>query len=139
VTVSQWLLTLISYAVLLLLLWLGRRTDRWAAVALLAVQTLTPALATFEVGGVRIGVAIASLLLTIALVTLALLGRRWWLVLAAASQLVVLASWINQLANPETQVWAGVTFRIIIWMELMALAAFGVLEARNAPYAAERP
>lgn len=138
-TPFQWILTLLTYAVLLLLLWRGRRTDRLAAVALLVTQTATPFLAAIELEGVRIGIAGLSALLSLALIGLALTGRRWWLLAAAGVQLIAVASWIYQILDPHAQIWAAVTFRIIVWMELMALALVGVVEARRAPYAAMRP
>lgn len=134
-TASQWLLAVVTYAVLLLLLWRGRGPDRIAAVALLVTQTATPFMAVYEVEGVRVGVAGLSLLLTLTLIGLACQGRRWWLLAAAGVQLVAVSSWIYQILDPGAQVWAAVTFRIIVWMELMALAVFGLFEARFAPYA----
>lgn len=134
-TASQWLLAVVTYGVLLLLLWRGRPLDRAAAVALLVTQTATPFLAAFEVQGVRVGVAALSLLLSMTLIGLACSGRRWWLLAAAGVQLIAVASWIYQILDPTAQVWAAVTFRIIVWMELMALAVFGLFEARFAPYA----
>ncbi len=136
---TQWLLTLITYAVLLLLLWQGRRPDRWAALVLLAAQNATPLIVNVELAGVRIGLALASLCLSVALTWLALIGRRWWLLAAAGVQLIALASWIYQLLDPGAQLWAAVTFRMIVWAELMALALFGVFEARLAPYAPRSP
>ena len=131
----QWALTLITYGILLVLLWKGRIPDRLAGVALLIAQTATPLVSQLELGGIRVGVALITLLLGGALALLALFGRRWWLLAAAGVQLIALASWGYQLVNPDAQIWAAVTFRIIVWMELMALALFGVFEARLAPYA----
>jgi len=76
-----------------------------------------------------------SLALTVALVALALFGRRWWLLAAAGVQVIALASWAYQFMDPHAQIWATVTFRIIVWMELMVLAMVGLFEARLAPYA----
>lgn len=134
-TAPQWFLTFLTYAVLLLLLWRGRALDRLAALALLVSQTATPLLSGLEVFGVRLGVAGLAVFLAVSLFSLALTGRRWWLVVAAGVQLVSVASWIYQIVDPDAQVWAAVTFRLIVWMELMALAAFGVCEARYASYA----
>lgn len=134
-SILQWALTLATYATLAVLLWKGRTPERLAGVALLAAQTATPLVAHLQLGGLRIGVASVSLALTAALVALALYGRRWWLLAAAGVQLIALASWAYQALDPDAQVWAAVTFRIIVWMELMALAVFGLFEARLAPYA----
>lgn len=137
-TAAQWILTILTYALLFLLLWKGRRPDRLAAVALLVSQSATPLLAAIEIHGVRVGVAGLAVCLATALVLLALTGRRWWLLAAAGVQLVSVASWIYQILDPQAQVWAAVTFRIIVWLQLMALVVFGLFEARLAPYAQER-
>lgn len=134
-SILQWGLTLITYATLAVLLWKGRAPERLAGVALVIAQTVTPFVAHLQLGGVRIGVAAVTLGLTLALVVLAVFGRRWWLLAAAGVQLIALASWAYQFMDPNAQVWATVTFRIIVWMELMALAMFGLFEARLAPYA----
>ena len=134
-SILQWGLTLVTYATLAVLLWKGRTPERLAGVALVIAQTLTPLVAHLELGGVRIGVAGVSLGLTVALASLALFGRRWWLLAAAGVQLIALASWAYQFMDPNSQIWATVTFRIIVWMELMVLAMFGLFEARLAPYA----
>lgn len=132
----QWIIAVVSLGVLIALLWRGRGPERWAALALFATLVLAPLLAPLAVGGVRIGVAGTSLFLSLFLIGLALTGRRWWLLAAAGVQLLSVASWIYQIVDPDAQVWGAVTFRIIVWIELMALAVFGLIEARRAPYAA---
>ncbi|WP_420471478.1 hypothetical protein [Brevundimonas sp. FT23042] len=134
-SILQWGLTLVTYATLVVLLWKGRTPERLAGLALIIAQTATPLVAHLQLGGVRVGVAAVSLALAAALIALALYGRRWWLLAAAGFQLISLASWAYQFLNPDAQIWAAVTFRIIVWMELMALALFGLFEARHAPYA----
>lgn len=131
----QWVLTVITYAVLILLIWKGRGPERLAGVALFVAQTGTPLVAHFTVNGVRLGVAALSLALTASLVALALTGRRWWLIAAAGVQLIALASWGYQIIDPQAQIWGAVSFRMVVWVELMALAVFGLFEARMAPYA----
>lgn len=134
-SILQWGLTLVTYATLAVLLWKGRAPERLAGAALVIAQTLTPLVAHLQLGGVRVGVAGVSLALTVALVALALFGRRWWLLAAAGVQVIALASWAYQFMDPHAQIWATVTFRIIVWMELMVLAMAGLFEARLAPYA----
>ncbi|MBX9616050.1 MAG: hypothetical protein Q8S03_05910 [Brevundimonas sp.] len=131
----QWALTFITYAVLCVLLWKGRAPERLAGIALLIAQMGTPLIAHITVNGFRVGVAALSLMLTTSLVLLALTGRRWWLIAAAGVQLIALASWGYQLIDPYAQIWGAVSFRMVVWMELMALAVFGLFEARMAPYA----
>jgi hypothetical protein len=135
VTPLQWGLTLVSVVILGLMLWRGREIDRWAALALLGAQFATPLIAPLTHAGVRVGVAGVAIALAGALIALALRGRRWWLLAAAGVQLISVASWAYQILDPHAQVWAAVTFRIIVWMQLMVLVLFGLLEARLAPYA----
>ncbi|MDZ4322243.1 MAG: hypothetical protein U1A07_26030 [Phenylobacterium sp.] len=46
-----------------------------------------------------------------------------------------IATYLVALLNPEVQVWASVSFRIVVWVELMLIGLFGVWECRAAPYA----
>jgi hypothetical protein len=131
----QWVLTVITYVVLFLLVWKGRGPERLAGVALLMAQVGTPLIAHITVNGVRLGVAALSLMLTLSLIFLALTGRRWWLIAAAGVQLIALASWGYQIIDPQAQIWGALSFRMVVWVELMALAVFGLFEARMAPYA----
>jgi hypothetical protein len=116
-------------------LWRGRRPERIAAVAFLVAMLATPLVDGFHINGVRWGVALLTVGLFGTLVWLSLVDQRWWLIAAAGVQLLAIATYVVALVNPEVQVWASVSFRIVVWVELMLIALFGVWECRAAPYA----
>ncbi len=116
-------------------LWKGRRAERFAALAFLTAMLTTPLVDGYEIDGLRWGVALVSLSLFGALVWLSLTADRWWLMAAAGVQLLVLATYPVALFTPDGQVWASISFRIVVWIELMLIGLFGVWESRAAPYA----
>lgn len=134
-SVVQYAMTALSFVALALLLIKGRNPERLAGLALLIAMIGTPLIDHWFVGGVRVGVALLGLGLFASLFSLAMTADRWWLLAATGVQLLSLGSWLLALLKPETQLWAGVSFRMLVWAELMILACFGVWEARRAPYA----
>ncbi|WP_339873464.1 hypothetical protein [uncultured Brevundimonas sp.] len=120
-------------------LWKGRSAERIAAVAFLAALLITPLVDGFQIGGLRWGVGLLAVGLFATLVWLSLVADRWWLVAAAGVQLLSIATYLIVLLNPDIQVWASVSFRIVVWTELMMIGLFGVWECRAAPYAQPTP
>lgn len=120
-------------------LWKGRNPERIAAFAFLTAMLVTPLVDGFQIGGLRWGVSLVSISLFGALLWLSLKADRWWLIAAAGMQLLVIATYPVALLTPDGQIWATVTFRIVVWVGLMLLALFGVWESRTAPYAQPRP
>lgn len=131
----QYLLTILSFGALALLFVRGKGPERLAALALLCAMVGTPLVDDWYVEGVRLGVATLAAGLLIALLTLSLTANRWWLLAATSVQLLSIGSWLLTMARPDTQLWAGVSFRMLVWAELMILACLGVWEAQRAPYA----
>lgn len=129
----------LSFLSIGLQLWKGRTAERIAAVAFFIAMTVTPAVDQFHVGGVRWAVGLLAVGLFATLTWLSLVADRWWLTAAAGIQLLSVATYLVALLNPEVQVWASVSFRIFVWVELMLVGLFGVWEARSAPYAQPRP
>lgn len=125
----------LSIITLGLQLWKGRSAERFAAVAFLIVMLGSPLVDEFQIGGMRWGVGLLSLGLFGTLVVLSLTANRWWLMAAAGVQLLSIATFLIALLNPDVQVWASVSFRIVVWAELMLIGLFGVWECRVAPYA----
>ncbi|TPW01506.1 MAG: hypothetical protein FD125_2540 [bacterium] len=119
-------------------LWMGRRAERLAALAFLAAMLLTPLVDGLQIGGLRWGVGLVSVSLFGALVGLSLMAERWWLMAAAGVQLLTVATYPVALLTPDGQVWASITFRFVVWTQLMLIGLFGVWEARAAPYAQPR-
>lgn len=116
-------------------LWRGRSPERVAAVAFLIAMLATPLVDGLQVNGLRWGVALLAVGLFGTLVWLSLVVQRWWLVAAAGVQLLSIATYLVVLLTPDVQVWASVSFRIVVWVELMLIGLFGVWECRAAPYA----
>lgn len=129
-------LTVFSIA---LQLWKGRSAERIAAVAFLVAMLGTPLVDGLQVGGLRWGVGLLALGLFGALVWLSLTAPRWWLLAASGVQLLSIATYLVALLNPDVQLWASVSFRIVVWVELMLIGLFGVWECRAAPYAQTHP
>lgn len=120
-------------------LWKGRSAERIAALAFLAAMLSTPLVDSFQIGGLRWGVGLISISLFGALLWLSLKADRWWLMAAAGVQLLTVATYPVALLTSDGQVWANVTFRIVVWVELMLIGLFGVWEARMAAYARPGP
>lgn len=133
-SLAQLVLTVFTFLTLGLLLRFGRMAERAAGVALLVAQVGTPFVDHLHIGEFRYGVAILSCGLFATLIILALRTDRWWLIAAAGVQLLSIGLWAATLLG-DLQIWGAVTVRIVIWMQLMLLALFGIWEARAAPYA----
>ena len=129
----------LSVACIGLQLWKGRGAERIAAVAFLVALLVTPLVDDLQVGSLRWGVGLLAVGLFATLVWLSLAVERWWLVAAAGVQLLSIATYLIVLLNPDVQVWASVSFRIVVWTELMMIGLFGVWECRAAPYAQPTP
>jgi hypothetical protein len=119
-------------------LWKGRGAERIAALAFLVAMLATPLVDSLQIGGLRWGVGLLALGLFGALLWLSLATVRWWLIAAAGVQLLSIATYLVALLDPDVQVWASVSFRIVVWTELMLIGLFGVWECRAAPYAQPR-
>ena len=136
---TQFAVLFLSFVSIGLQLWQGRSAERIAAVAFLIAMGATPMVDGLELGGVRWGVGLLAIGLFGTLVWLSLTAERWWLLAAAGVQLLSIATYIVALFNPDIQVWASVSFRIVVWVELMLIGLFGVWECRTAPYARPVP
>lgn len=131
---AQHVITVFSFLTIGLLLGFGRVAERVAGVALFIAMVGTPFVDHLHFGEVRYGVAILASGLFLTLIVLALRADRWWLIAAAGVQLLSICLWAATLVG-DLEIWGAVTVRIVIWMQLMLLALFGVWEARAAPYA----
>lgn len=125
----------LSFVSIGLQLWKGRSAERIAALAFLVAMLATPLVDGLRIGGLRWGVGVLAVGLFATLVWLSLAAMRWWLIAAAGVQLLSVATYLVAVLDPGVQVWASVSFRIVVWTELMLIALFGVWECRAAPYA----
>lgn len=119
--------------VTLSLLWIfGDKIDRVAAFTLVATMLLAPLVQNFVIDNLRWVGAILAILLFLTLLGLSLKSDRWWLLAAAGCQLLAVGSYAAAIARPDSLIWAGVTVRWIVWLEIMLVGLFGVWEARAA-------
>jgi len=125
----------LSFLCIGLQLWKGRTAERIAAVAFLIAMSVTPLVDGLHVAGLRWGVGLLALGLFGTLVWLSMVADRWWLMAAAGVQLLSIATYVVVIVTPDVQVWASVSFRIVVWTQLMLIGLLGVWEARSAPYA----
>lgn len=135
---TQLLVLCLSVLSIGLQLWKGRGAERIAALAFLVAMLATPLVDGLHIGGLRWGVGVLAIGLFGTLIWLSLVAERWWLIVAAAVQLLSIATYLVALLDPGVQVWASVSFRIVVWTELMLIGLFGVWECRAAPYARPR-
>jgi hypothetical protein len=128
---SQYAILLLTAATLLLMFWRGRRPERIAGACLLVLM----------VGSGMVDRNPGWQLLLLSASAAAVLGwlslayTRWWLIFALGLQLLNVATHLVPLIDSDYRIWAAVTLRLAIWVGLMLLALFGVLESRYAPYA----
>lgn len=127
----QYAILALTAAALLLLFAAGRRPERIAGACLLIL--------TIGSGLVDHNPAWQMLLLSVSaagvLAWLSLAYTRWWLIFALGLQLLAVSTHLIPLIDSDYRIWAAVTLRLAIWVGLMLLALFGVLESRFAPYA----
>lgn len=94
-------------------------------VAFMATQFATP----FEIGGWRAGVAMVDAVTFAALMYLAVRFDRWWLIGAAAVQLVTVMTHVVGLVEPDLLLRTNVLVRWLLGFALLGLMAFGPAEA----------
>lgn len=128
---AQYAILLLTAATLLLMFWRGRWPERIAGVCLLVLMVGSGMVDRNP--GWQLLLLSASAAAVLAWLSLAY--DRWWLVFALGLQLLNVATHLIPLIDSDYRIWAAVTLRLAIWVGLMLLALFGVLESRYAPYA----
>ncbi|RZJ83802.1 MAG: hypothetical protein EON88_28170 [Brevundimonas sp.] len=114
---------------LLILSGIGRPVDRWAVAAIVASVVVETVAAPLQIGGWRAGVALSNTALFLILWALAERGERWWLIFAAASQLLTVISHAWPWITPGIHTWSGVGLRRALWLAFTAFLFLGALEA----------
>ncbi|WP_395942800.1 hypothetical protein [Brevundimonas sp.] len=127
--------TVLTFTALGLLIWKGGRPERQAGAAFLFTQLASGWVDHLVIGQFRWAVALISVSLLALLVRLSLRYDRWWLLFAAGAQMLALGTHVSSLVGPDALTWSIVTTRMVVWVEIMALAILGVWEATAAPYA----
>lgn len=114
------------------LAWRGDRYDRFGVIAVILYVIVGEVVESILWGSWRAGSASLDLVLFLALWWAAERADRWWLVLMAGFQLLVVATHLIPLVQPGFMYWTGTTIRLVIW-GLMSLSLFlGALEVRAA-------
>lgn len=112
-----------------LLIWRGTDRER-AIVGLIALYVLAnPLIYTWTIGGTfRAGTFLSELVLLFALWWCAERVDRWWLILAAGTQLIVVASHLIPLVVSGIYVWTGVSIRLAAWTVISGALLGGAWE-----------
>lgn len=113
----------------LLLTWRGDWPERLAALLVLALLALEPLAFSLKVEAWRVGGLLVNLGFLIGLVWLAERWDRWWLVFAAALQLLLFMTFIMPLMTDEFSVRTGISVRLGLWGGISLLLFAGAWEA----------
>ena len=98
-----------------LMLWRGGWPER-VAVALLVVSILAePLVVPIQLNTWRVGVAGLNGGLCVALWVLSFRADRWWLILAAGVQFIVVLTHVIPWLSPGQWSWTGATIRLVLW------------------------
>ncbi|MFK0299602.1 hypothetical protein ACIQTU_10325 [Brevundimonas sp. NPDC090276] len=114
----------LNIAGLALLAWKGARVERYAAALLATYILVEPLVLPFQMSTWKMGLAGLNLLLLIGLWRLSARSTRWWLVLAAALQLLIVCTHLLPFLSSQLTAWTGVTVRLALWT-LISLTIFG--------------
>ncbi|MNS14765.1 hypothetical protein D3C72_463890 [compost metagenome] len=107
-----------------LLAWKGARVERYAAALLATYILVEPLVLPFHLSTWKMGLAGLNLALFIGLWRLSAHSTRWWLVLAAALQLLIVCTHLLPFLSSQLTAWTGVTVRLALWT-LISLTIFG--------------
>lgn len=114
----------LNIAGLAFLVWRGGRVERYAAALLATYILVEPLVLPLQLSTWRIGLAGLNLALFAGLWRLSVRSHRWWLVLAAALQLLVVCTHLLPFLSSQLTAWTGVTVRLALWA-LISLTIFG--------------
>jgi len=114
----------LNLAGLALLVWKGARVERYAAAMIAAYILLEPWLQPLQLSSWRVGLAGLNLALFVGLWRLSVRSTRWWLVLAAALQLLIVCTHLLPFLSSDLTIWTGVAVRLTLWT-LISLTIFG--------------
>ena len=115
-----------------LLFWRGGGVERIASPIFLVAIFIEPFLHPLQIGTWRVGSLLANLGLFLALWALSEKADRWWLVVSAAIQLVILTTNLMPLMTGDFTTHTGVAIRSGLWVGISFTLFGGVWEARTA-------
>jgi hypothetical protein len=127
------LATQLAYLVLLILcglaLLLGRRFERWVAVATLAAWLLSALVHRADNDQVQWGIFTVDLIYLLVLIGLAVFERRMWILFMAAFQLLVVLTHVVFMTDLTLKQWAFFS-AYYLWSDAqLAALAVGVAQA----------
>ncbi|MGH7018665.1 MAG: hypothetical protein ACREEY_02225 [Brevundimonas sp.] len=114
----------LNIAGLALLTWKGARVERYAAALLATYILVEPLVLPFQISTWKMGLAGLNLVLFFGLWRLSARSTRWWLVVAAALQLLIVCTHFLPFLSSQLTAWTGVTVRPALWT-LISLTIFG--------------
>ncbi|QBX38118.1 hypothetical protein E4M02_05860 [Brevundimonas sp. S30B] len=111
-----------------LLLWRGERFDRIAAAAVAGFIVMEPLIFGLQIHTWRVGISLANTLLFVALWQVAERHARWWLIFAAAIQLLAAVSTLVPLLPSEFTTHTGIVVRGALWTLTSILLFLALVE-----------
>lgn len=114
----------LNCAGLALLVWKGARVERYAAALLATYILVEPMVLSLQLSTWKVGLAGLNLALFIGLWRLSARSTRWWLVIAAALQFLIVCTHLLPFLSSQLTAWTGVTVRLTLWT-LISLMIFG--------------
>lgn len=119
----------LNIAGLALLAWRGARVERYAAALLATYILVEPLVLPLHLSTWKIGLAGLNLALFMGLWRLSARSTRWWLVVAASLQLLVVCTHLLPFLSSQLTAWTGVTVRLTLWTLISFTIFGGVWEA----------
>jgi len=107
---------------------LGGEPERRAAGLLLVAYALSVVLENVRIDGLKVAVVAVDVLLAIGLVWLALIYRRWWLLVAAANAILVVIAHATVFMDPSIHQRAYIAYRMLPGLAIPLAAGFGAWE-----------
>lgn len=111
-----------------LLLWRGRCADRIAVAAFAVAIVAEPLVGALTAGSWRAGTSVLNLALFVIVWWLAERADRWWLVLVASAQFVIVATHAMPLLSQNAFVWSGIALRNGLYVLISLLFLVGAFE-----------
>lgn len=140
--ILAWSLTLLAANLLALglMVWRGAWPERIAAPIILIAIFVEPFLYPVQIGTWRVGSGLLNLSLFLAFWTLSEKADRWWLVVAAAIQLIILTTNLMPLMTGDFTTHTGVAIRSGLWVGVSLTLFASVWESSAAKrFAREGP
>lgn len=124
-----YLLWSLNLAGLVLLVCKGARVERCAAAMIAGYLLLEPWVQPLQLSSWRAGLAGLNLALFVGLWSLSARSTRWWLVLAAALQLLIVCTHLLPFLSMDLTIWTGVAVRLTLWTFISLTIFLGAWEA----------